>query len=129
MRFKQTRGNDGKSQLLIEFGIVSISGSKNFSNFVFASLDHQSLAPRQTENEFVLCHSFVVHVFKFLTIFTRLEPTAVGGELWIACEGTGVSTGGRAHGALFFCFGDQGVQHVRKFLCEFLFMCLSGNRP
>ena len=39
---------------------------------------------------------------KFLTIFTRLEPTAMGGEPWIACNDTGVSTGGRAHG-LFFC--------------------------
>ena len=33
---------------------------------------------------------------------TRLEPTAIGGELWIACEGTGVSTGGRSHSSLFF---------------------------
>ena len=28
------------------------------------------------------------HVCKFLTIFTRLEPTAIGGELWITSEGT-----------------------------------------
>ena len=40
---------------------------------------------------------------------TRLEPW-IGGELWIACEGTGVSTGGRAHSSLFFCSADQGVQ-------------------
>ena len=26
-----------------------------------------------------------------------LEPTVTGGELWIACAGTGVSTGGSAH--------------------------------
>ena len=43
---------------------------------------------------------------------TRLEPTAMGGELWIACEGTGVSTGGRAHGSQFFCGSDQGVHDV-----------------
>ena len=36
------------------------------------------------------------HVCKFLTIFTHLEPTAIEGGLWFACEGTGVSTGGRA---------------------------------
>ena len=54
------------------------------------------------------------HMCEFLTIFTRLEQTAKGGELWIACEGTGVSTGGRAHSSLFFCSADQGVQHVWK---------------
>ena len=31
------------------------------------------------------------HVCKFLGSLTRLEPTAIGGELWIACEGTGFS--------------------------------------
>ena len=30
---------------------------------------------------------------------TRLEPTAIGGELWIACEGTP---------PVFFCSADQG---------------------
>ena len=43
---------------------------------------------------------------------TRLDPTGMGGELWIACEGTGVSTGGRAHSSIFFCSAGQGVQHV-----------------
>ena len=33
---------------------------------------------------------------------TRLEPTAIRRELWFACEGTGVSTGGRAHSSPFF---------------------------
>ena len=44
------------------------------------------------------------HVCNFLTIFTRLEPTVIGGELWFACEGTAVSTGGRAHSSLSFFF-------------------------
>ena len=39
---------------------------------------------------------------------TRLEPTAVGGELWIACEGTGVRTGGRAHSSPFFLERTKG---------------------
>ena len=60
---------------------------------------------------------------------TRLEPTAIGGELWIACEGTGVTTGGRAHSSFFFCGTDQGVQRTCKFLCECLDICLSANRP
>ena len=60
--------------------------------------------------------------------FIRLEPTAKGGELWIACDGTGVSTGGRAHSPLFFCTADQRVQHVRKLLCECLDMCTTDNR-
>ena len=41
-------------------------------------------------------------VCNFLAMFTRLEPTATGGERWFACEGTGVSTGGRAHSSRFF---------------------------
>ena len=40
-------------------------------------------------------------VCKFLTISARLEPTAVGGEPWIACKDTGVSMGGRAHSPFF----------------------------
>ena len=51
-------------------------------------------------------------VCKFLGSVTRLEPTAIGGELWIACEGTGVSTGGQAHGSQFFCGSDQGFHDV-----------------
>ena len=68
------------------------------------------------------------HVCKFLTIFTRMEPTAIGGELWFACEGTGASTVGRANSS-FFCSAGQGVQHVCKFLCECLGMCITDNRP
>ena len=60
---------------------------------------------------------------------TRLEPTAIREELWIVCEGTGVSTGGRAHSSLFLCSADQGVQFVCKFLCACLEMYLSGKRP
>ena len=63
-------------------------------------------------------------VCTFLTIFTRLEPTAIGGELWFACEGTGVSTGGRAHSSPFFCGTDQGVQHVcTGFFCSNAWLC------
>ena len=52
---------------------------------------------------------------------TRLEPTAMGGELWIAYESTCDSTGGRTHSSLFFCSAEQGVQRrVCKFLCECL---------
>ena len=52
---------------------------------------------------------------KFLESLPRLEPAAMLGELWFACEGTGVSTGGRAHSSpLFFCSTDQGVQHVSQ---------------
>ena len=68
-------------------------------------------------------------------------------RLWTACEGTGDSTGGRAHSARVSRL-VQGVQHVCKFLlrmlgyvhsgqptvilrvfCERLDMHLSGNRP
>ena len=40
-------------------------------------------------------------------------------RLWIACEGTGDSTGGRAHSPRVSCV-DQGVQHVCKFLLRML---------
>ena len=52
------------------------------------------------------------HACKFLTIFTHLEPTAIGGGLWFACEGTGVSTGGRARSSSFFHGTDQRVHDV-----------------
>ena len=55
------------------------------------------------------------HARKFLTIFTRLEPTAIGGELWIACTGTGVSTGGRAHSSHFLQYGPRSPIRVYKF--------------
>ena len=39
---------------------------------------------------------------RFLGSQTRLESTAMGGELWFACEGTGVSSGGRrTHSSTF----------------------------
>ena len=47
-----------------------------------------------------------------LTIFTYLEPTAIGGGLWFACEGTGVSTGGRARSSAFFYGTDQRVHDM-----------------
>ena len=37
------------------------------------------------------------HTRRLLGSLIRLEPTATGRELWFACTGTGVSTGGRAH--------------------------------
>ena len=41
-------------------------------------------------------------VCEFLGSLTRLVPTAIRGELWFACEGRGVSTGGRATAPHFF---------------------------
>ena len=40
-----------------------------------------------------------------------------GGELWFACEGTGVSTGGRAHSSpLFFLqYGPRSPTRVTSF--------------
>ena len=53
------------------------------------------------------------HVCKFFTFFTNLEPTVKGGGLWFACEGTGVSTGGRARSSAPFFYGtDQRVHDV-----------------
>ena len=40
-------------------------------------------------------------------------------RLWTACEGTGDSTGGRAHSPRVSCV-DQGVQHECKFLLRTL---------
>ena len=114
------------------------------SNLVSPRPDHQSQTPRQwhTKSEFFdsfgiaaakqgpsspTCVQFSLeclgtrtkeskHVCMFLTIFTRLEPTA----MWFACEGTGVSTGGRAHSSPFFCITDQGVRHLcTSFFCLF----------
>ena len=59
---------------------------------------------------------------------TRLEPTATGGELWIACEGTGLSTGGRAHSSLFFCSADEGVQQRGKKVNAWIFALLTTGR-
>ena len=47
-------------------------------------------------------------------------------RLWTACEGTGVSTGGRAH-SLRVSHVDQGVQHVCKFLLRMLGFVHSGQ--
>ena len=46
-------------------------------------------------------------------------------RLWTACEGTGDSTGGRAHSSRVSCV-DQGVQHVCKFLLRTLGYVHSG---
>ena len=62
------------------------------------------------------------HACEFLGSLTRLEPTE--GELWFACEGTGVSTDGRAHSSLLFCSTDQGVQHVcASYFCSKALIC------
>ena len=103
---------------------------------VFPRHGHQPQGPRQSQAKKANFFSSIVAVSwecleRRTEERTRLEPTAIGGELWIACEGTGVSTGGRAHSPcfFFFCSSDQGVQRVCKFLCECLETCLSGNRP
>ena len=57
----------------------------------------------------------------FLTIFTRLEPTAIGGELWFACEGTCVSMGGRARSSVSFLQdGPRSPTCVYKFFSGLL---------
>ena len=56
------------------------------------------------------------HVREFLWSLARLEPTARR-ELWFACTGTGVSTGGRAHSAPFFLM----VRTKESTLCKFYF--------
>ena len=40
-------------------------------------------------------------------------------RMWLACQSTGDSTGGRAHGPRVSCV-DQGVQHECKFLLRML---------
>ena len=52
----------------------------------------------------------------------------IGGELWIACDGTGVSMGGRAHSSLFFCSATKESTTCTQVLCECLEMCTTGNR-
>ena len=47
-------------------------------------------------------------------------------RLWTACEGTGDSTGGRAHSPRVSCV-DQGVQHECKFLLRTLGYVHSGQ--
>ena len=72
------------------------------------------------------------HACKFLTIFTHLKPTATGGELWIACTGTGVSTGGRAPSSHFFLqYGPRCPTSVYSlfFSRESLDLCTTDNRP
>ena len=67
----------------------------------------------------------------FLRSLTRLEPTAIGGELWIACTGTGVSTGGGAHSSpLYLWYGPRSPRRVYKLF--FLRQCLdlsTTDRP
>ena len=63
------------------------------------------------------------HVCTFLGSLTRLEPMAMG-ELWIACAGTGVSTGGRANSP------RRSPRRVYKFYSrQRLEMCTTDNRP
>ena len=69
----------------------------------------------------------VPRVCKFLGGLTRLEPTATEGELWIACEGTGVN--GWTYPQLHtFCSADQGVQDVcASFFARMLGSVLNGQ--
>ena len=69
------------------------------------------------------------HVCMFLTMFTRLEPTAIGGELWFACEGTGVSTGGRAHSSHFKNGTDQGVTTCFQVLFTIVLGSVQDGQP
>ena len=70
------------------------------------------------------------HVCKFLESPTHLEPTVIGGELWIACTGTGVSTGGGAHSPFFLRYGPRSPTRVYKCSSrECLDLCSTDNRP
>ena len=61
---------------------------------------------------------------------TRLERTARRGELWIACNGTGVSTSGRAHGSPVFCCTEQEVQHMGTvFICSNAWRYVHDGEP
>ena len=70
---------------------------------------HRCCCETRTKESNIVCqflrsvsrHGLRSPTCKFLGSLTRLEPTAMGGELWITCEGTGVSTGGRARSSLF----------------------------
>ena len=96
---------------------LNCSGN-NYSNFVSPRPDHQSQAPRQWQTEKRVCFkSFFQR--KFLTIFIRLEPMAIGGELQTARKDTGVSTGGRAHSPFCFCSAEQHM-------CKFFFWRMLG---
>ena len=64
------------------------------------------------------------HVCKFLGSLTRLGPAAVGGELWIACTGTGVSTGGRSHSTIFFVvWAEESDKCVQVLFKENAWIC------
>ena len=66
---------------------------------------------------------------KFLTIFTRLEPTTIGGELCITCEDTGVSMGGRAHSVFFLQCGPRSPTRVQVFCANaWICTCHATNR-
>ena len=71
------------------------------------------------------------HVCEFLRSLTCLEPMATGGELWFACEGTGVSTDGRAHSShLFFAVRTKDSNNFAQvfFSRESLDMCSTDSR-
>ena len=59
----------------------------------------------------------------------RSRHVWIGGELWMACEGTGVSTGGRAHSSSSFAVRTKQSTTCIQVLCECLAVCLAGNRP
>ena len=70
------------------------------------------------------------HVCTFLGSLTRLLPTAMGRALWIAFEGTGVSTGGRARSSTpFFAVRTKESSTCVHFLRECLALCTTDNRP
>ena len=82
-------------------------------SFTRVPVSHECLETRPKESK---------HVCRFFGSLTRLEPTAIGGELSIACEGTGVSTGGRAHSSSLFV-----VQTKESTTCvEVVFMMMLG---
>ena len=56
---------------------------------------------------------------------TRLEPTVIGGEVWIACEGTGVSVG--VHFLFFLQCGPRSPQRVYNFFRRKLGHVLDGQ--
>ena len=111
------------------------------SNIVFHVLTTSPRLPDsdRPKNEFVLCDSFIVAVANhgprsrnMCASFSRFSPVWNRRRLEESCGSpvkAQASAGVDVPTALFFCSVDQGVQHVCKFLCECLAMCLSGNRP
>ena len=65
-----------------------------------------------------------------MQVHQESDPSRTDGrELWLACERTGVSMGGRAHSLIFLCSADQGVLHVRKLLRECLLGYVLDGQP